>query len=122
MEKLVKLLGVAAVLTSGAKAAQKPISSDYVCQHPPYTVSIVSKSPMVLYLHDFITAEERIHLQDVTYDSYHQSRHETDKSSTMLTLTPEKIAFCTRESPEQQVNMQSTPCGRRNRPLWLGTT
>lgn len=121
MDKLVKVLGVAAALTAGTEAAQKPISSDYVCQHPPYTVSIVSKSPMVLYLHDFITAEERIHLQDVTYDSDQQSRLETDKYLEMLTLSPEKIAFCTRESPEQLANMQSTPYGRRNRPLWLGT-
>lgn len=117
MDKLVKVLGVAAALTAGTEAAQKPISSDYVCQHPPYTVSIVSKSPMVLYLHDFITAEERIHLQDVTYDSDQQSRLETDKHLEMLTLSPEKIAFCTRASPEQQVNMPSTPYGRRNRPL-----
>lgn len=83
MDKLVKLLGVAAAMTLGTEAAQKPISSDYVCQHPPYTVSIVSKSPMVLYLHDFITAEERIHLQDVTYGSYQQSRLETDKYFTL---------------------------------------
>lgn len=66
MDNLVRLLGVAAALTLGAEAAQKPITSDFVCQHPPYTVSIISKSPMVLYLHDFITAEERIHLQDIT--------------------------------------------------------
>lgn len=67
MVKVLRLLGVVAAMTSGVEAAQKPITSDFVCQHPPYTVSIVSKSPMVLYLHDFITAEERIHLQDITY-------------------------------------------------------
>lgn len=70
MDKLLRLLGVVVALTSGAEAEQKPITSDFVCQHPPYTVSIVSKSPMVLYLHDFITAEERIHLQDITKDSF----------------------------------------------------
>lgn len=76
MDNLLRLLvGMAAALVSGAQAAQKPISSDFVCQHPPYTVSIVSKSPMVLYLHDFVTAEERIHLQDVTYATFLQLEH-----------------------------------------------
>lgn len=62
-----RLVGVAAALSSGTEAVQKPIGGDFVCQHPPYTATIVSKSPLVLYLHDFITPEERTHLQDVTY-------------------------------------------------------
>lgn len=67
MGKLFMTVGLAAALLSSGEAAQKPLSnSDFVCHHPPYTVSIVSRSPMVLYLHDFITARERRHLQDVT--------------------------------------------------------
>ncbi|CAN8103926.1 unnamed protein product [Discula destructiva] len=70
MGKLMRGIALVAVLLSHSEAAQKPLTSDFVCQHPPYTVSIVSKSPLVLYLHDFITAEERSHLQDVTKDSF----------------------------------------------------
>lgn len=58
-----------AACSQASQGSQKPMSSDYVCESPPYTVSIVSRSPMVLYLHDFITPEERAHLKAVTYDS-----------------------------------------------------
>lgn len=68
MGKLFKIICMLAAWLGCGEAAQKSISSDFTsgCQHPPYTVSIVSKSPMVLYLHDFITREERLHLQEVT--------------------------------------------------------
>lgn len=57
---------LAAALVSGASATQKPIKGDFICEHPPYTVSLVSKSPLVAYLHNFITPKERAHLQEVT--------------------------------------------------------
>lgn len=66
MWKLFRTALVAAAVVAGTESDQKPISDDYVCTHPPYTVSIVSRSPMVLYLHDFITPEERAHLKAVT--------------------------------------------------------
>jgi hypothetical protein len=52
--------------SSSANASQKPMTDGYVCEHPPYTVSLVSKSPLVAYLHNFITPGERAHLQEVT--------------------------------------------------------
>lgn len=58
---------IVATATFGvAYASQKPLTEDFVCEHPPYTVSLVSKSPLVAYLHNFITPSERAHLQDVT--------------------------------------------------------
>lgn len=57
---------VAAAISGRANASQKPMTDEYVCEHPPYTVSLVSKSPLVAYLHNFITPSERAHLQDVT--------------------------------------------------------
>lgn len=47
---------------------QTPLSTtgDYVCQHPPYKVTMVSKSPLVIYIKDFISPEERAHLQLIT--------------------------------------------------------
>lgn len=67
MWKLVRAALVAAAVVAGTESEQTPVGDDYVCQHPAYTVSIVSRSPMVLYLHGFITPEERAHLKAVTY-------------------------------------------------------
>ncbi|OTB14729.1 hypothetical protein K445DRAFT_318628 [Daldinia sp. EC12] len=56
-------------------AAQKPMaaSSDYTCEHPAYQSHIVSKSPLVIYLANFITPEERAHLQEITKDTFSHS-------------------------------------------------
>lgn len=56
----------AAAIFGSANASQKPITHEYVCEHPPYTVSLVSKSPLVAYLHNFIAPSERAHLQEAT--------------------------------------------------------
>ncbi len=57
------------VLGVSAKQSQIPLASDdYVCQHPPYKVQLISKSPLVIYINDFITPEERKHLAEATYD------------------------------------------------------
>ncbi|KAI1389170.1 uncharacterized protein F4822DRAFT_271616 [Hypoxylon trugodes] len=54
--------------------AQKPITSnDYTCQHPAYKSHIVSKSPLVIYLANFITPEERAHLKEATKDTFSHS-------------------------------------------------
>jgi len=39
------------------------VESDYVCQHPPYTAQIISTSPLIIYLYNFTTPEERAHLR-----------------------------------------------------------
>lgn len=64
--KLSRSVIVAAAIFGEANASQKPITDKYVCEHPPYTVSLVSKSPLVAYLHNFITPSERAHLREVT--------------------------------------------------------
>ena len=67
MMKYNVLLALAAALSARAdEASQKPIGSDYVCEHPQYHTHIVSTSPLVIYLENFITAEERRHLLDIT--------------------------------------------------------
>ncbi len=48
--------------------AQVPLlGSDFVCEHPPYKVHIVTRSPLVVYIVDFLTPRERTHLRDITY-------------------------------------------------------
>lgn len=73
MARLSSLLTVLGALTALATANkpvdrhQKPLlSDDYVCQHPPYKITMVSKSPLVIYIKDFITPDERAHLQLIT--------------------------------------------------------
>ena len=45
-------------------AQQSPLASDdpYICEHPPYRVSLISQSPLIIYLQNFITPSERAHL------------------------------------------------------------
>ncbi|KAH8885348.1 hypothetical protein GQ53DRAFT_366283 [Thozetella sp. PMI_491] len=69
-------LATAALLHNVARAsdaAQAPLTGDYVCEHPPYKVQLVSKSPLVIYIDNFITAAEREHLQQATKDTFSHS-------------------------------------------------
>lgn len=46
--------------------AQTPLNTDdYECTHPAYNVHLLSKSPLVIYLSDFITPSERKHLLEL---------------------------------------------------------
>ncbi|KAK1760234.1 hypothetical protein QBC47DRAFT_448782 [Echria macrotheca] len=58
---------------AGVIADQVPLVGDYNCEHPPYQVLMVSKSPRVIYITDFLTPEERSHLQNVTQNSFTRS-------------------------------------------------
>lgn len=40
-------------------------SSSYECTHPSYTIHLLSKSPLVIYIADFITPSERKHLLEL---------------------------------------------------------
>ncbi|KAI5860394.1 hypothetical protein GGS23DRAFT_235254 [Durotheca rogersii] len=54
--------------------AQKPVTSDdYVCEHPAYQSHIVNKSPLVIYLENFLTEKERAHLQEITANTFTHS-------------------------------------------------
>ncbi|EXF85377.1 2OG-Fe(II)oxygenase superfamily protein [Colletotrichum fioriniae PJ7] len=51
---------------------QKPIP-EYVCTHPPYKVHMISKSPLVVYIVDFITPAERLHLLEMASGTFTHS-------------------------------------------------
>ena len=71
IQVLVASLALVASVVVGVSAGQPQIplaGDDYVCQHPPYKVQLISKSPLVIYVNDFITPEERKHLKEATYD------------------------------------------------------
>lgn len=74
IQSLISTLAIVAALRYAPAYAgdtQQPLSwapgSDYVCEHPPYNIRMVSHSPLVIYIQNFITAEERGHLQRLTY-------------------------------------------------------
>ncbi|ORY56841.1 uncharacterized protein BCR38DRAFT_461448 [Pseudomassariella vexata] len=53
--------------------AQKVLSSGDDCRHPAYKTHILSKSPLVIYLANFLTPEERDHLTEITKDTFTHS-------------------------------------------------
>lgn len=70
MARLVLKSLLAAALISTAlshDAEQETLTSDnYTCVHPPYKAQILTRSPLVIYLTDFITPEERAHVLKVS--------------------------------------------------------
>ena len=40
---------------------------EYQCKHPDYHIHMLSRSPLVIYIENFITTKERDHLLSVTY-------------------------------------------------------
>lgn len=71
MARLIRSVAVAALAVAGFAQVedQKPLSNgvanDYTCQHPPYQIQMLNKSPLVIYIEDFITPDERAHLQSL---------------------------------------------------------
>ena len=71
MTRLIHSVAVAALAAASFTQAedQKPLSngvaSDYTCQHPPYQIQMLNKSPLVIYIENFITPDERAHLQSL---------------------------------------------------------
>ncbi|KAK3348890.1 2OG-Fe(II) oxygenase superfamily protein [Lasiosphaeria hispida] len=58
------------------------INDDYVCTHPPYQVLMVSKSPLVIYITNFLTPSERLHLQKITASTFTRSAVTSHRGST----------------------------------------
>ncbi|KAF0317906.1 2OG-Fe(II) oxygenase superfamily protein [Colletotrichum asianum] len=63
---------VAALATPVVGQDQKPMTN-YQCTHPPYKMHIVSKSPLVIYIPDFVTPAERKHLLELGSETFTHS-------------------------------------------------
>ncbi|TPX13361.1 uncharacterized protein E0L32_006334 [Thyridium curvatum] len=65
----------ALVLAAADPNKQIPLGGKDVslCEHPDYKVHIVSRSPLVMYIENFITGEERAHLREITKDTFAHS-------------------------------------------------
>ncbi|KAI0598666.1 2OG-Fe(II) oxygenase superfamily protein [Biscogniauxia sp. FL1348] len=77
--KSILLLAFAAAAATRAHShhedddAQRPMALDASCQHPPYQSHIVSRSPLVIYLANFLTEAEQAHLREITKDTFRKS-------------------------------------------------
>ncbi|KAJ9149890.1 2OG-Fe(II) oxygenase superfamily protein [Pleurostoma richardsiae] len=60
-------------LATKGDSSQALLNGNWTCTHPPYKVHLVSKSPLVIYIEDFITPKERAHLQEITKDTFSHS-------------------------------------------------
>lgn len=69
------LLALAIVeFVASEQPQQRSRKAPYHCKHPTYQVHIYSRSPLVIYISDFITKAEREHLLQVTYDTINPSQ------------------------------------------------
>ncbi|KAM6488651.1 hypothetical protein HDV62DRAFT_34988 [Trichoderma sp. SZMC 28011] len=60
------------IASSAGDASQKKLSG-YECTHPPYKMHLLSKSPLVIYIENFVTDEERLHLQHIAQGHFKHS-------------------------------------------------
>ncbi|KAK3988804.1 hypothetical protein QBC44DRAFT_328599 [Cladorrhinum sp. PSN332] len=92
------ILGIIAIFNDAAAAAVEETS--YECQHPPYKVLMVSKSPLVIYIKDFITPPERDHLLKLAKDTFTRSAvtgrqaHNSVRTSQSTTVKRDEVVRC----------------------------
>lgn len=61
------LLATSIRVSCAQETSQAPLAGDDdVCEDPPYRVHMVSQSPLVMYITDFLTERERSHLLAIT--------------------------------------------------------
>lgn len=54
-----------------AEETEARLTSAYICEEPSYRIHMVSTSPLIIYITNFLTENERAHLQAITYYSPH---------------------------------------------------
>lgn len=119
--KSILLFALAAGTVKAHGGAQKPIiSSDDSCKHPAYKSHIVSKSPLVIYLEDFITADEQAHLQEITSVPLHHLSI-LSRYTGFNNLVTVKIPSHIQASPTHPARKGYDKHGRRNQPTYPAT-
>ncbi|KXX77873.1 putative prolyl 4-hydroxylase 4 [Madurella mycetomatis] len=71
--RAIPYLGLLLALQRAAAGSQQSKSNDFVCVHPVYKVHLISSSPLVIYIRDFLTDQEREHLRDVSEGHFKHS-------------------------------------------------
>lgn len=88
---------MAGVAAAGDDAAQKKLNV-YDCTHPPYKSHLLSKSPLVIYMENFVTDAERLHLQELAYVKSSLSEEKRSEIITNKTPTDKAISSTLRSS------------------------
>ncbi|KAK3988989.1 prolyl 4-hydroxylase 1, partial [Cladorrhinum sp. PSN332] len=66
-------LGVLAGLLTGLATCSQVSLQDFVCTHPPYQTHLISSSPLVIYIKNFLTPAERTHLLAASNSKFRRS-------------------------------------------------
>ncbi|KAK2624958.1 hypothetical protein QTJ16_005327 [Diplocarpon rosae] len=92
MRKIYQLLAFVFLLAlPHAHADQKPLAGDG-CTHPAYKVHVMSKDPLVIYISNFLTTEERDHLQEITKGTFAKSAAADEDDSQRGIRIPERAS------------------------------
>ena len=68
IQRLLSALAISLLpLTRSVEGIQQTPTPNITCNHPPYTVHIFAKAPLVIYISNFLTLKERIHLEEARY-------------------------------------------------------
>ncbi|KAK4221782.1 hypothetical protein QBC38DRAFT_428567 [Podospora fimiseda] len=69
------VLGLLAGLLSTSLASSQNFASynDFICTHPPYQTHLISSSPLVIYIKNFLTSAERTHLLEASSSKFRRS-------------------------------------------------
>jgi len=57
------------------------------CNHPPYTVHLFSKAPLVIYISNFLTPKESSHLQEIRHVQLSSPNHNFSILSPFLSFS-----------------------------------
>ncbi|KAL2129592.1 hypothetical protein VTI74DRAFT_7546 [Chaetomium olivicolor] len=72
------------------------MTGEYVCEHPLYKVLVVSKSPLVIYIQNFITPSERTHLLELAENTFTRSgitSHDNNNNNTSALRTSQSTTL-----------------------------
>ncbi|KAG7284657.1 hypothetical protein NEMBOFW57_009265 [Staphylotrichum longicolle] len=113
----VAFLNSAVALSDLDHSQQAPLTSnDYVCEHPPYKVHLVSHSPLIIYIQDFVTPSERAHLLNLSESTFTRSGTTSNTSASALrtsqstTLPPsDAVVACIESRALAFQGLDSTP-------------
>ncbi|KAF2839529.1 hypothetical protein M501DRAFT_1056887 [Patellaria atrata CBS 101060] len=85
------VFGIALTISRVASASQAPENPlndiTETCTHPPYKIHIFSLSPLVIYIVNFLTPEERQHLLSITSNAFTTSQTADEHGTSALRST-----------------------------------
>jgi len=91
-------LSQAADDTDTVPLSESPVEPPYICQHPPYTPQVISTSPLVVYLHNFTSPQERAHLRRKTNGTWSRSAITSTSGGARSAVRTSQSTYLTRDA------------------------